>query len=55
MELNGTVRPPAGKAELDEEMLFLQTRRYITTIPDPLDDNLVKWAITEAGRTMLRQ
>jgi hypothetical protein len=55
VELNGTVRPPAGKAELDEEMLFLQTRRYITTIPDPLDDNLVKWAITEAGRTMLRQ
>jgi hypothetical protein len=35
--------------------LFLQTRGYITTIPDPLDDHLVKWAITEAGRTMLRQ
>jgi hypothetical protein len=55
VELNGTVRPPTGKAELDEEILFLQTRGYIATVPDPLDDNLVKWAITEAGMTMLRQ
>jgi hypothetical protein len=55
VELNGTVRPAAGKAELDEEILFLQTRGYIATVPDPLDDNLVKWAVTEAGRTMLRQ
>lgn len=55
MEINGAVRPPAGKAELDEQLLFLETRAYITTVPDPLDDNLVKWAITEAGMTMLRQ
>jgi len=54
VELNGAVRPPAGKAELDEELLFLQVRAYIATVPDPLDDNLVKWAITEAGRAMLR-
>jgi hypothetical protein len=54
VELNGAIRPPAGQAELDEELLFLQTRGYITTIPDPLDDHLVKWAITEAGRAMLR-
>ena len=51
-----TARPSgtAGKAELDEELLFLQVRAYIATVPDPLDDNLVKWAITEAGRAMLR-
>ena len=55
VELNGAVRPPAGDAEFDEEMLFLRTRGYIATVPDPLDDNLVKWAITEAGMTMLRQ
>jgi hypothetical protein len=55
VELNGAVRPPAGRAELDEEILFLQTRRYIATVPDPLDDHLIKWAITEAGRSMLRQ
>jgi hypothetical protein len=55
VELNGSVRPPAGRAEFDEEILFLQTRGYIATVPDPLDDHLVKWAITEAGRTMLRQ
>jgi len=54
-ELNGIVRPRAGAAEMDEELLFLQTRGYIATVPDPLDDNLVKWAITEAGKTMLRQ
>ena len=55
IELNGAVRPPAGDAEFDEEILFLQTRAYIATVPDPLDDNFVKWAITEAGMTMLRQ
>ncbi len=55
VELNGAVRPPAGRAELDEELLFLEARAYIATIPDPLDDHLVKWAITEAGKTMLRQ
>jgi hypothetical protein len=54
VELNGAIRPPAGRAELDEEILFLQTRAYIATVPDPLDDNLVKWTITEAGKTMLR-
>ena len=54
VELNGMVRPPAGTAELDEEILFLQSRAYIATVPDPLDNNLVKWAITEAGMAMLR-
>jgi hypothetical protein len=54
VELNGVVRPPASQAELDEEILFLQTRGYIDTVPDPLDDRLVKWAITEAGLAMLR-
>ena len=54
VELNGIVRPPAGKAEFDEQLLFLQIRAYIATVPDPLDGNLVKWAITEAGMTMLR-
>lgn len=55
VELNGVVRPPAGLAELDDEILFLQARAFITTVPDPLNDLLVKWAITEAGRAMLRQ
>lgn len=55
IELNGVIRPPASQAEFDEELLILQTRGYITTVPDPLDDRLVKWAITEAGMTMLRQ
>lgn len=55
VELNGTLRPPVGKAEFDEEILFLQSRGFIATVPDPLDDNLVKWAITEAGKTMLSQ
>ncbi len=55
IELNAAIRPPAGRAELDEEILFLQTRGFITTVPDPLDDNLVKWAVTEAGMAMLRK
>jgi hypothetical protein len=54
VEVNGSVRPPAGKAEMDEELLFLQRRGFINTIPDPLDEGLVKWAITEAGMTLLR-
>ena len=55
LELNGAVRPPAPAAEMDEEILFLQSRGYIARVPDPLDDHFVKWAITEAGRAMLRQ
>jgi len=55
VELNGTVRPPAGKGEIDGEILFLQVRGYITTVPDSLDEDLVKWAITESGRATLRQ
>jgi hypothetical protein len=54
VELNGAVRPPVGRAEFDDEILFLQTRGYITTVPDLLDDRLVKWTITEAGMAMLR-
>jgi hypothetical protein len=54
VELNGAIRPHAGQAELDEQILFLQSRGYIANVPDPLDDNLVKWAITEAGKAMLR-
>jgi hypothetical protein len=55
VELNGSIRPPAGKAEFDEEILFLQVRGYIATVPDSLDESLIKWAVTEAGRTTLRQ
>jgi hypothetical protein len=55
VELNGAIRPPAGKAESDEEILFLQVRGYITTVPDSLDETLVKWATTEAGKATLRQ
>lgn len=55
VELNGAIRPPAGQAEVDEELLFLQRRGYIATVPDLLDDRLVKWAITETGMAMLRQ
>ncbi len=54
VELNGAVRPPVSTAELDEQLLYLQTRTYIATVPDSLDDNLVKWAITEAGMSILR-
>jgi hypothetical protein len=55
VELNGAVRPPASTAELDEQLLFLQARTYITTVPDSLDETLAKWAITEAGMALLRQ
>jgi hypothetical protein len=55
LELNAAIRPPAGKAEFDEEMLFLQTRGFIASVPDPLDDDLIKWSITEPGMAMLRK
>jgi hypothetical protein len=55
VELNGAMRPAVSTAEFDDQLLFLQIRRYVTTVPDPLDDQLIKWAITEAGLTMLRQ
>ena len=55
IELNGALRPPVGQAEFDERMLFLNTRKHIVTVPDNLDENLVKWTITETGKSVLRQ
>ena len=63
-EINGRIRPRLAtierldgtphSPELDDEILALQQRRAIATVPDPLDENLIKWAITEAGMTLLR-
>ena len=55
IELNTALRPPVGKAEFYDALLFLNTRKHIITIPDNIDDTLVKWAISETGKTLLRQ
>ena len=51
-EVNGLVRPPAGQAEFDEAVLFLNTRRAIRTVPDDLAPETAKWAITEIGQVL---
>lgn len=55
IELNGAVRPPAGDAEFDEQIAYLQGQRFIATVADPLDEQNVKWTITEPGKATLRQ
>jgi hypothetical protein len=55
LELNGLVRPPAGKAEFDEALLFLNSRQAIRTVPDDLDPDAVKWTIAEVGQALLRK
>lgn len=53
--LNSKLRPPIGQAEFDDALLFLQTRGFIGNLPDEIDENLSKWFITEAGKTLLRK
>ncbi len=54
-EINGVIRPPVGNAAFDEAMLFLNSRKFIVTVPSALDANLVQWTITESGKAALRQ
>lgn len=53
--VNSRVRPPAGEEEFGEALLALSTRKAIATVPDSLDENLVKYTITEVGKAMLAQ
>jgi hypothetical protein len=53
VEVNAQLRPPLGQAEFDDAMLWLQSRGFVKPLPDDLDDTLVKWLITEAGKTLL--
>jgi len=55
IELDGSIRPPSALAEFDEAMTFLNTRKHIATVPDSLDEENVKWTITESGMSLLRQ
>lgn len=55
VETSAQLRPPLADAEFDDAMLWLQSRRYIASLPDELDEELVKWLITEAGKTLLRK
>jgi len=55
LELDGSIRPPSAVAEFEDAMLFLNIRKHIATVPDPLDEQNVKWTLTETGKTLLRQ
>jgi len=55
VEVNATLRPPLGQAEFDDALTFLQGNKFVATLPDELDATLVKWLITEAGKTLLRK
>ncbi len=55
IEINGALRPPVGQAEFDEALMFLSSNHFIVTVPNRLDANLVKWTITEAGKSVARQ
>jgi regulator of protease activity HflC (stomatin/prohibitin superfamily) len=51
--VNASVRPPLGQAEFDDALTFLQSQRFVRTLPDDLDPDLVKFLITESGKTLL--
>ena len=51
--VNAAVRPPMGQAEFDDALTFLQSQRFVRTLPDDLDPDLVKFLITESGKTLL--
>jgi len=54
-EVNANLRPPLAQAEFDDALLWLQGNRFVATLADDLDPDLVKWLITESGKTLLRK
>jgi hypothetical protein len=53
VEVDARVRPAAAQAEFDDSILFLQSHRFIKNLPDEMDEDLARWFITEAGKTLL--
>ena len=53
VEVDASIRPPMGQAEFDDALTFLQAQRFVRTLPDDLDPDLVKFVITESGKTLL--
>ena len=55
VEVDAGIRPPLAQAEFDDAMLWLQGQRFVASLADDLDPDLVKWLITESGKTLLRK
>jgi len=55
IEINSALRPPVGDAEFDDALCFISRRGLAATVPDPLDEQNVKWTISEPGKALLRQ
>jgi len=55
VETNAQLRPPMAQAEFDDALLYLQSHGFIANMPDDFDQDLNKWLITEAGKTLLRK
>jgi len=53
VEVNASIRPPLGQAEFDDALTFLQSQRFVRSLSDDLDPDLVKFLITESGKTLL--
>lgn len=54
-ECNARIRPPADAGEFGKAMEAMQARKAIAIVPDGFDDDLVKWTITEVGKSLLAQ
>ncbi|GEM_PF-3715463 len=55
VQLDTRLRPPVGDAEFEQAMTFLNTKAHVKTVADPIDEQNVKWTITETGKVLLRQ
>ena len=53
--VNTRVRPPAGDEEFGEVLQALSRKKAIATVEDAMDEELVKWTLTEVGKALLAQ
>lgn len=53
--VNTRLRPPAGEEEFGGILQRLSEKKAIATVEDSIDEGLVKWTLTEVGKTMLAQ
>lgn len=53
--VNSRMRPPCGEEEFGEILQRLSEKRAIAIVEDSLDEQLIKWTLTEVGRSLLAQ
>jgi hypothetical protein len=51
--VKASVLPAPGVGEISDKLATMTQRHFIVRVPDPLDDRVEQYALTDAGRAYL--